>query len=135
LKAKIICCIIIIFIIIIIDKQEFPNSDDTYYLAHCYPYTFTDLKDDLDLLLRDPQRSQVMRREVLCNTRAGNSCFLVTITDFSSEKKAVRERQGVVVTARVHPGESNSSWVMKGLMDYLTGDTATAQVRLGIFCG
>ena len=50
--------------------------EDTYYLAHCYPYTFTDLKDDLDDLLAEPQRSKVMKREVMCETRAGNSYFL-----------------------------------------------------------
>lgn len=27
---------------------------------------------------------------------------------------------GALLTARVHPGETNSSWVMKGLMDFLT---------------
>jgi len=36
---------------------------------------------------------------------------------------------GVVVSARVHPGESNSSWMMKGLIEYLTGPTDSAKVR------
>lgn len=30
--------------------------------------------------------------------------------------------------ARVHPGESNASWVVKGLIDYLTGSSAEAQM-------
>ena len=34
----------------------------------------------------------------------------------------------MVVTARVHPGETNSSWMMKGLVDYLTGNSADAKV-------
>jgi hypothetical protein len=55
---------------------------NVYYLAHCYPYTFTDLCLDLDTLLADKERSKVMRREVMCQTRAGNSCFLLTVTDF-----------------------------------------------------
>ena len=63
--------------------QEFPHEEDTYYLAHCYPYTFTDLKNDLDTLLTDSARSKVMKREVMCETRAGNSCFLLTVTNFS----------------------------------------------------
>ena len=62
--------------------QEFPNENDTYYLAHCYPYTFTDLKDDLEALLNDNERQKCLQREVLCETRAGNSCFLVTVTNF-----------------------------------------------------
>ena len=54
----------------------------TYYLAHCYPYTFTDLKDDLESLLNDADKQKHIQQEVLCETRAGNSCFLVTVTNF-----------------------------------------------------
>ena len=70
------CCVLL---------QEFPNADDTYYLAHCYPYTFTDLKDDLDVLLASPERKACVRREVLCESRAGNSCFLITVTNFGKQ--------------------------------------------------
>ena len=33
-----------------------------------------------------------------------------------------------MLSARVHPGETNSSWVMKGLLDYLTGQSPDAKV-------
>ena len=66
-------------------NQEFPYTDDTIYLAHCYPYTYSDLKDDLDTLMEDPERAKIMKRDVLCETRAGNSCFLVTVTDFGKK--------------------------------------------------
>ena len=39
-------------------------------------------------------------------------------------------KQGVVVTARVHPGETNSSWMMKGLLDYLTSNAPDAKVLI-----
>ena len=70
--------------------QEFTNADDTCYLAHCYPYTYTDLRDDLDRLLAQGERAKVMKREVMCETRAGNSCFLITVTNFG---KIVYSRQ------------------------------------------
>ena len=38
------------------------------------------------------------------------------------------EKKGVMITARVHPGESNSSWMMKGLIDFLVGDSLEARV-------
>lgn len=34
----------------------------------------------------------------------------------------------IVLSARVHPGEPNSSWMMKGMIDYLTGSSAGATV-------
>ncbi|KAL3887872.1 hypothetical protein ACJMK2_000261, partial [Sinanodonta woodiana] len=108
-------------------QMEFPNENDTYYLAHCYPYTFTDLKDDLENLLNDKQRQQFITREVLCETRAGNSCFLVTVTNFDQPKEIQSEKKAVVITARVHPGESQASWMLKGAIDFITGPDPDAQ--------
>nr|XP_022332438.1 uncharacterized protein LOC111129975 isoform X15 [Crassostrea virginica] len=107
-------------------QMEFPNAEDTYYLAHCYPYTFTDLKEDLDAMLNSPERRQWIKREVLCETRAGNSCFLVTCTNFDTSREEQIKKKVVVVTARVHPGESQASWMMKGLLDYITSSDHTA---------
>lgn len=66
-----------------IHVQEFPSANDTCYLAHSYPYTFSDLCSDLDTLMADPSRSRHIKKEVLCETKAGNSCFLLTITNTS----------------------------------------------------
>lgn len=59
-----------------------------------------------------------MSRNTLCRTLAGNKCEYLTITNrvpFDIDKK----KEGVVLTSRIHPGESNSSWMMKGLIDFL----------------
>ena len=37
-------------------------------------------------------------------------------------------KRAVVFTARVHPGETNSSWMMKGLIDFLTSNAPDAKV-------
>lgn len=37
-------------------------------------------------------------------------------------------KKGVVVTARVHPGETNSSWMMKGFLDFITSADPVANV-------
>ncbi|ESO85980.1 hypothetical protein LOTGIDRAFT_235577 [Lottia gigantea] len=104
-------------------QMEFPHEDDTYYMAHCYPYTFTDLKEDVDTLLADPDRQQYIKREVLCETRAGNSCFLLTVTN----NKIKTRKKFVVISARVHPGETQASWMMRGLLYFITSQHQSAQ--------
>ncbi|XP_055995589.1 uncharacterized protein LOC125648400 isoform X5 [Ostrea edulis] len=111
-------------------QMEFPNAEDTFYLAHCYPYTFTDLKEDLDAILNNHESRKWIKREVLCETRAGNSCFLVTCTNFDTSREEQIKKKVVVVTARVHPGESQASWMMKGLLDFITsGDPVAKELR------
>ena len=64
---------------------------------------------------------------------AGNSCPLLTITEFadgSGTEGEGKKKKGVVVTARVHPGETNSSWMMEGLILFLTSDSPHAHVIL-----
>lgn len=39
----------------------------------------------------------------------------------------VGNRPCVVLTARVHPGESNASWVMKGTLEFLCSDDPVAE--------
>lgn len=105
-------------------QMEFPHTSGCYYLAHGYPYTFTDLKDDLESLLIDPSTNQWLKREVLCETRAGNSCFLLTITDFNIEDDG---KKVIVVSARVHPGETQASWMVRGVIHFLTGKHPAAE--------
>uniref|UniRef100_A0A1A9VWF8 Peptidase M14 domain-containing protein n=1 Tax=Glossina austeni TaxID=7395 RepID=A0A1A9VWF8_GLOAU len=39
----------------------------------------------------------------------------------------LQRKKSIVVSARVHPSETPSSWMMKGLMDFITADTAVAK--------
>ena len=68
---------------------------------------------------------QCVKRRRLCDTLAGNCCDLLTITDFAEGD--LKERFGVVLTARVHPGETVASWVMRGVIQFLTGGSAEAK--------
>jgi hypothetical protein len=47
---------------------------------------------------------------------------------YFSKDKNDANKPGIVVSARVHPGESNSSWIMKGLIEFLSGSTEIAKV-------
>ena len=39
----------------------------------------------------------------------------------------------VIITARVHPGESPSSWMMRGVLHYLTSSTEAAEALRKLF--
>ena len=54
------------------------------YLAHCYPYKYSDLLEDLKHLKSDPVRGKCLSEKVLCQTLAGNDVPLVTITSHKS---------------------------------------------------
>ena len=105
----------------------FPHDQDTVYLAHCYPYTYSDLQEYLTRISNDPVKTRFTKLRLLCRTLAGNSVYYLTITapTFNDEAK---KKKGVVITARVHPGETPSSWMMKGIIDFLTGESNQARV-------
>ncbi|CAM9248315.1 unnamed protein product, partial [Lampetra fluviatilis] len=109
---------------------SFPHGGDVCYLAHHYPYTFTSLMVDLDTMLSACDRSSVfVQRDVLCATAGGNSCPLLTITAAPTSHRdlqSLRRRPCVFLSARVHPGESNSSWVMRGSLRFLLGASVEA---------
>jgi hypothetical protein len=54
-----------------------------------------------------------MVRAVLGYSLAGHAVELLTITDFTAPPDAVAARECVVITARVHPGETCASWIMQ----------------------
>ena len=46
----------------------------------------------------------------------------------AAPKEEWSSRMGVVFSARVHPGETNSSWMMEGVLEFLTSDHKHAKV-------
>ncbi|XP_066439396.1 cytosolic carboxypeptidase 2 isoform X2 [Eleutherodactylus coqui] len=112
---------------------EFPHDKDTCYFAHCYPYTYSDLSRDLQGWMSDPARSQYCKLRALCRSLAGNTVYLLTITSPSVNPALAVSKKAVVVTARVHPGETNGSWMMKGFLDFILSDSLDAQLLRNTF--
>nr|XP_045047000.2 cytosolic carboxypeptidase 3 [Desmodus rotundus] len=111
---------------------QFPHSKDTCYFAHCYPYTYTNLQEYLSSIHNDPVRSKFCKIRVLCHTIARNMVYVLTITTPSKNGDS-RKRKAVILTARVHPGETNSSWIMKGFLDFILGGSRDAQLLRDTF--
>ncbi|EDO49270.1 predicted protein, partial [Nematostella vectensis] len=112
---------------------QFQYSNDTCYFAHCYPYTYSDLQEYLQGIRNDPVKSRICKQRVLCRTLAGNFVYILTVTNPSRRPSDAEAKRAVVVTARVHPGETNSSWMMKGLLDFLTSNSADAKLLRDTF--
>lgn len=68
-----------------------------------------------------------IRKTVLCKTLAGNDCEMVIITNFLSRPEDIAVRRAIILTSRVHPGESNASFIMHGTLEYLVSDEEGAQ--------
>uniref|UniRef100_H2ZTE2 AGBL carboxypeptidase 3 n=1 Tax=Latimeria chalumnae TaxID=7897 RepID=H2ZTE2_LATCH len=107
---------------------QFTYSRDTCYFAHCYPYTYSDLQDYLTNIANDPVKSKRCKIRAMCRSLAGNMVYLLTITSPSQNLEESAQKKAVVLTARVHPGETNSSWMMEGFLDYLLGSSSDARL-------
>lgn len=53
---------------------------------------------------------------------------MLTITESTSDPQELRGRAGIVLSARVHPGEVNASWMMQGVIKFLTSGAPEAQL-------
>jgi hypothetical protein len=93
------------------------------YLAHCFPYSYSDLAALLTELSSRPHAARTVRMSTLCTTLAGNKCPLLTVTNFASPPDEIERRRAVFVSARVHPGETCASWAMHGFLEFLCGLT------------
>ncbi|KAJ3028713.1 UNVERIFIED_CONTAM: Cytosolic carboxypeptidase 1 [Siphonaria sp. JEL0065] len=125
-----------------------PHQEDTIYIAYHYPYTVSDLTLFLDslqvggdgilALQKEGQTNTVKscdkfnlrcRRQTLGSSMGGNKLELLTITAFDEDsinESPISDRIYIFLTARVHPGESNSSYIMHGVIQFLLGDDDTA---------
>lgn len=112
---------------------RFPHDRDTCFFAHFYPYTYTDLQRFLLSVANSPVKSQFCKLRTLCRSLAGNTVYLLTITNPARTPQEAAAKKAVVLTARVHPGESNGSWIMKGFLDFILSNSPDAQLLRDIF--
>ena len=107
---------------------SFEYLDDTVYFAYSYPYTYTRLMRFVSQIQQHPLKATLMSRDTLCETLGGVKCETITITSPSNKLVNYRNRKGVVISARVHPGESVGSWVMQGVLNFLTSNDKVAKL-------
>lgn len=109
---------------------------DEVFFAYAVPYTYTDLMQQLDTIKNNfPEIAAV---SPLCSTIAGNICYKLMITEniaeYLQEPKSkkknekvtdkFKKRKGIILMARAHSGETVSSHMMKGAIEYLLSPLA-----------
>ncbi|ORX58532.1 Zn-dependent exopeptidase [Piromyces finnis] len=102
----------------------FTEDNDTCYIAYCYPYTYSDLQRDINILKMDNKLFNVLNHEIIGESINKNKIDLITITNnrINNENKKV-----IIITGRVHPCETNSSFMVKGFIEFMIGNTKEAQ--------
>lgn len=86
------------------------------------------MNEDLLTIDLDPLRNSYVSRKTLCKTLSGVNCDYLTVT--SREKiENINKRKAIVISGRVHPGETVGSWMMRGVLKFIT-DPYNAEAKL-----
>lgn len=131
----------------------FARANEAYYFAYSYPFTYTTQQRILHAL--EAKRLPYMHRACLARSLQSRRVDVITLVDqktlasaTATSTSATQQQQQqqklpypapappsnglptVVVSARVHPGETPASWAMKGLLDFLASDKDADARRL-----
>jgi len=102
----------------------FDKESDVYQFSYCYPYTYNRLQTYLHEI--EKKNFDYIKIERICLSVQQRNIDLLTIT---SPKNLLDTKKRVVFfTARVHPGETPSSYVCQGIIDFLVSSHPIAQV-------
>eukprot|EP01062_Namystynia_karyoxenos_P041562 TRINITY_DN3028_c0_g1_i2.p1 TRINITY_DN3028_c0_g1~~TRINITY_DN3028_c0_g1_i2.p1 ORF type:complete len:959 (+),score=205.78 TRINITY_DN3028_c0_g1_i2:108-2984(+) len=111
--------------------QEGAPPPERWYFARCFPYSWSDLQRHLRHL---EVTKPCVRSKVLCETIAGNECAVLTVTAPCHLPDELEKRPIIVLSARIHPGESMSSWMMRGVLDFLVSEQPEARRLRQLYC-
>ena len=110
-------------------QVSFPYDEDVVYFCYAQPYTFTDLNNFITQWVKNSP--SLISKSILCKTNGEKDCPLLTITSSSTPYSI--QKKCIFLTARIHPGESNGSIVLHGLIEYLLSKKPFSQYLLDHF--
>eukprot|EP00126_Sphaerothecum_destruens_P011786 Sdes_comp20961_c0_seq1m18721 len=112
----------------------FDCEADKYCFAYSFPYSYSDLQRYLEKM--EKLQLPYVRRELLGCSLQLRKLDLITISSPENLRPGARKKV-VFITARVHPGETPSSYVVQGMMDFLLNPHDARAQRLRdalVFC-
>ena len=102
-------------------KYKFEFDDDSVYFANSIPYTYSQLNKELSEFEKDDSKFNYLTKKTICTTLAGNNVDVLTIANRELNED-ISKRPGIVIMSRVHPGETVSSFMMRGVINFLTSN-------------
>ena len=105
------------------------QNDTKYYFAYCYPYTFTQLRLYLNTLNSEIYKNYIKFGSIglSCNE---NKIPYIIITNFLSDNNEISNRKCILLTSRIHPGETASSYVIQGVINFLINPKNLISINL-----
>lgn len=107
------------------------TSEDHIMFAQTRPWTYTQQTEYQQSLQNTKEVAKHLHIEKIGQTTLGLEIPMLIITQnisgaLGNWETFARKRRVVVLTSRVHPGESNSSYICKGALDFLIGGSKEA---------
>lgn len=131
--------------------DELEDPADVFYFAYTYPYSYTESIIKSRKIINRIQKSKqaYIHREVLAYSLEGREMEMLTLSSFKgilNIREPVIEGQGclphgdqltrpmmfegkktIFLTCRVHPGETPASYVLNGILNFLTSKNYAGQ--------
>ncbi|CAG0883042.1 unnamed protein product [Cyprideis torosa] len=95
----------------------FDKEDEVYQFAFAYPYSYSRLQAHLEQICR--KNFSFFQRDLLAQSVQQRRCDLLTITNPNNLTDPNRQQRVVVIMARSHAGDTPTSYVIQGLLDFL----------------
>ncbi|KAJ8736287.1 hypothetical protein PYW08_006943 [Mythimna loreyi] len=105
---------------------DFPHTNDVVYIAYHFPFTYSMMMTRIWQWSMEMPPGSYLRAEPLCYSLNNNEVPLLTVSAEDTPNNPIVDREIIFLTARVHPGESNASWVMDGTLGCLLGNSIAA---------
>lgn len=77
----------------------------------------------MNLIEEIEEYDDIVKVEYMCKTLSGVDVPLLTVSNFAKE----HYKKYVIISARVHPGETPASWKMEGFIRWITGSSTKAR--------
>ncbi|OMJ72415.1 hypothetical protein SteCoe_29148 [Stentor coeruleus] len=97
-------------------EYDFGPQAVKVHFARSIPYTYS---QQLEFIETQIKSSPYFKSKELCKSIGGLSVPVITITNFQTSKA---RKKYILVTSRLNPGETTSSYIVEGLIKFLLSD-------------